>query len=62
MKEKYIAPTLTVVSFAVEQGFYGSGGAGAPLNLSFFLYSLFDDESLNHASSYSDETSWSWDS
>ena len=60
MKEKYIAPTLTVVSFAVEQGYNGSGES--PLNLSFFLYSLFDDENLNHASSYSDETSWTWDS
>lgn len=58
MKEDYISPTLTVVSFAVERGFEASGGIGDPRNL---LFGLFDDDEQDYdqASSFGEEY-WSW--
>ena len=56
MKQPYTAPTLTVVTFKVEQGFTGSL-EGSPLTFDMFTYD--NDEDLNQAASYS-ESHWSW--
>ncbi len=61
MKEKYIAPELTSVSFVVEQGFVGSV-QGAPMNVLFDLFLISDVGSgdLNKAGSYENEQDWTW--
>jgi hypothetical protein len=58
MKEKYIAPELTSVSFVVEQGFVGSV-QGSPVNV-LFLISNGGSEDLNKAGSYENEQDWTW--
>ncbi|MBO7488837.1 MAG: hypothetical protein J6T88_01015 [Bacteroidales bacterium] len=56
MKEKYLKPTLTIVSFKVENGFAGT----SPDPVSCFdLFDLDNDEDYNQASSYT-ERYWSW--
>lgn len=56
MKEKYSKPTLTIVSFKVENGFAGT----SPDPVSCFdLFDLDNDEDYNQASSYT-ERYWSW--
>lgn len=60
MKQNYVAPELTVVSIAVENGFIGSGIASSPLDLDFDMFSYGSDEDLNQASSYSSENDWNW--
>lgn len=61
MKEKYIAPELTSVTFVVEQGFVGSV-QGSPRNVLFdlFLISGSGSEDLNKAGSYENEQDWTW--
>ena len=56
MKQEYIAPKLTVVTFKVERGFDASAFS------TLFVCGLLTsetDENLNQAASY-EESTWTW--
>jgi len=57
MKQEYIAPVLTVVSFRVERGFETSGVVSSPFDFDMFITD--NDRDLNQAASYQ-ESHWNW--
>lgn len=57
MKQEYIAPVLTVVSFRVERGFDASGVVSSPFDFDMLITD--NDRDLNQAASYQ-ESHWNW--